>query len=176
MPPLKAHGAYTNLPSEVELNNLNGFSSAAFPATKVIHKPRPTGLLGKGWRPNILLGSILAFVVLLLNLSVTIFSTVSKRDDNGRRILFQGDCGRAGQVNTAIHFVINILSSILLSASNYGMQCMSAPTREEVDKAHARRYWLDIGVLSLRNLERISVRKRFLWFLVAISSVPLHLL
>jgi hypothetical protein len=176
MLPLKPHGACTNFPSEVELNNLDGISTTAVPATKMIHKPWSTGLLGKGWRPNILLGSILAFVVFSFNLGVTIFTTVSKRDANGRRILFQGDCERAGQVNTAIHFVINGLSTILLGGSNYGMQCMSAPTRKEVDQAHASRYWLDIGVLSLRNLSRISARRRFLWFLMAMSSVPLHLL
>jgi len=155
---------------------LKGSSTPTFPATQIIHKPAPGGLFTKGWRPNILLGSIFAIIVFSLNLGVTIFSAVSRRDDDGRKILFEGDCGRAEKVNTAIHFVINVLSTILLSASNYGMQCLSGPTREEVDKAHAQRYWLDIGVLSFRNLMRIAVRRRFLWFLLAMSSVPLHLL
>lgn len=36
--------------------------------------------------------------------------------------------------------------------------------------------WLDIGVPSLRNLRRISTRRVVLWWLLALSSIPLHLL
>ena len=176
MLPLKPHGAYTKLPSDVELSSWKGSSTPTFLAPQIIHEPAPSGLFAKGWRSSILLGAILATVVFSLNLGVTIFSAVSRRDDNGRKILFQGDCGRAEKMNTAIHFVINVLSTILLSASNYGMQCLSAPTREEVDKAHAEWYWLDIGVLSFRNLKKIAARRTFLLVLLAMSSIPLHLL
>lgn len=74
------------------------------------------------------------------------------------------------------HLVINILSTLLLGASNYSMQCLSSPTRSEVDKAHGQGIWLDIGVPSIRNLRRLSVSRIVLWWLLAISSLPLHLL
>lgn len=56
------------------------------------------------------------------------------------------------------------------------MQCISSPTRHEGDKAHARGVWLDIGVPSVRNLERITSSRILLWWLLGLSSVPLHLL
>lgn len=55
-----------------------------------------------------------------------------------------------------LHLVINALSTLLLSATNYAMQCLSSPTRKEVDKPHRHYIWLDIGVLSVRSLRRIS--------------------
>ena len=56
------------------------------------------------------------------------------------------------------------------------MQCLSSPTRNEIDKAHSQGIWLDIGVPSFRNLRRLSTIRTVLWWLLAISSVPLHLL
>lgn len=75
-----------------------------------------------------------------------------------------------------LHLGINLLSTLLLGASNYTMQCLSAPTRDEINKAHRQRIFLDIGLPSVRNLRRISRRRMTLWWLLAISSVPLHLM
>jgi hypothetical protein len=77
--------------------------------------------------------------------------------------------------SSAFHIVINILSTLLLGASNYTMQVLSSPTRGEIDRAHSSNQWLDIGVLSLRNLGRISRRRRFLCVILALSSIPIHL-
>ena len=75
-----------------------------------------------------------------------------------------------------LHLAINVLSTLLLGASNYCMQCLTSPTREEVDRAHSRHIWLDIGIPSVRNLRRVSWYKIILWWLLAISGIPLHLL
>ena len=56
------------------------------------------------------------------------------------------------------------------------MQCLSSPTRSEIDKAHGQGVWLDIGVPSVRNLRRLSTTRIVLWYLLAISSIPLHFL
>ncbi|KAI9700609.1 MAG: hypothetical protein M1836_001976 [Candelina mexicana] len=53
---------------------------------------------------------------------------------------------------------------------------LSAPTRKEVDAAHARRKWLSIGVASFKNLLYVDRRKTFVYLLLGISSIPLHLL
>jgi glutaredoxin-related protein len=68
------------------------------------------------------------------------------------------------------------LSTILLGASNYCMQCMSAPTRAEAEQAHAKFRWVDIGTPSIRNLGKIRGLRVVLWLLLGISSLPLHLL
>lgn len=56
------------------------------------------------------------------------------------------------------------------------MQILSAPTRKEIDKAHARKRWLDVGVPSVRNLNNVAGRKVLMWWLLALSSIPLHLM
>lgn len=56
------------------------------------------------------------------------------------------------------------------------MQCLSSPERGEIDKAHCKGIWLDIGVPSVRNLRRISATRILLWWLLALSSIPLRLL
>lgn len=56
------------------------------------------------------------------------------------------------------------------------MQCLSSPTREDIDRAHSRHIWLDIGVPSIRNLRSIARNRIVLWWFLAFSGIPLHLL
>ncbi|KAI8722701.1 hypothetical protein NCS52_00414600 [Fusarium sp. LHS14.1] len=56
------------------------------------------------------------------------------------------------------------------------MQCLTAPTRKDLQKAHNKGIWLDVGVQSIRNLKTIKGYRAFLWLLIAISSIPIHLL
>ena len=56
------------------------------------------------------------------------------------------------------------------------MQCATAPTRSECDKAHARGKWLDVRVMSVRNLTKIGWRRPLIWGSLALSSTPIHLL
>ncbi|KAH7390740.1 hypothetical protein DE146DRAFT_766784, partial [Phaeosphaeria sp. MPI-PUGE-AT-0046c] len=51
------------------------------------------------------------------------------------------------------------------------------PTRSEVDKAHRTNNWLDIGIPSFHNVLSSSLgkRKKFYWWMLALSSLPLHL-
>ncbi|KAF2683140.1 hypothetical protein K458DRAFT_390412 [Lentithecium fluviatile CBS 122367] len=126
-----------------------------------------------GWRFGAISCAISASIVFLINFFVTVWGSVhSKANGN---VLYEGDCDRVDRLNRMLHLLINILSTILLSSSNYCMQCLSAPTRKEVDEAHARRVWLDIGVPSIHNLSRISIKRVILWFLLGLSSLPLHL-
>lgn len=90
--------------------------------------------------------------------------------------MFDGNCDKARKLNTVAHLAVNILGVILLSASNFSMQVLSAPTRTEVDLAHAKRKWLDVGVASVRNLKSVERKRYWLWVCLAFSSVPLHLL
>lgn len=92
--------------------------------------------------------------------------------------LYQGDCKLVARYNTVVHLGINIVSTLLLGASNYCAQLLVAPTRFEVDRAHEKRDWLDIGVPSFRNLwkRRIARKRKVTWTLLMISSVLLHLI
>jgi hypothetical protein len=75
-----------------------------------------------------------------------------------------------------LDLAVNVLSTLLLGASNNCAQLLSSPERKDVDKAHLSGKWLDIGVPSARNLWRIDLKRRALWFLLFASSTPIHLL
>ena len=115
---------------------LSPFSSQArdsrFSTKTNIDHPETLNSLTKGhrtgWRFGVICGSNSATVVLLINLSFTIW--VSKNpstapcagyEDSGKLALFHGSCSKAKEINTAAHLIINALSIILLSASNYCM-------------------------------------------------------
>ena len=88
----------------------------------------------------------------------------------------QGDCKESQSIALWLHLAINTLSTLVLGASNYAMQCLSSPTREEIDRAHGKHIWLDIGVPSVRNLTKISRARMIWWVIIAFTSLPLQLL
>ncbi|XHG01893.1 hypothetical protein AWENTII_005262 [Aspergillus wentii] len=128
-----------------------------------------------GWRSTLLLASLAGVIVLAFNLSFTIWAAVRHNVKDDRGILFDGDCDRVKWTNVGIHLLINTLSTTLLSASNYCMQCLCAPTRRNIDNAHSKAQWLDIGVPSTHNLLLISKKRSCLWICLALTSLPLHL-
>lgn len=123
-----------------------------------------------------------AALTFLLNLIVTI--VLSLRFNNseisgGYRpnpYLFRGDCSSAYKRNTGLHVAINAISTVLLYCSKSSMQILLAPTRDEIDKAHHAKRWLDVGIPSRRNFKHASRGKKLAWTLLAVSSLPLHLL
>jgi hypothetical protein len=128
-----------------------------------------------GWRGGFVACIAIAMFVLLLNLILAIVVATRWKPELGIATAYAGDCEVASRWTTAIHLLINLLSSLLLGASNYCMQRLVAPTRQEIDNAHARKRWLDIGMPSIRNLLYISKSRIALWVLLGLSSVPLHL-
>ncbi|KAK0611889.1 hypothetical protein B0T14DRAFT_531224 [Immersiella caudata] len=90
-------------------------------------------------------------------------------------ILFEGDCKASTQYNFWAHLVINFVASGILASSNFFMQALVAPTRAEVDRAHAKGKALEIGVQSWRNLFHVALRNKILWVALSLSTIPLHL-
>ncbi|MCJ1462005.1 hypothetical protein MMC07_000605 [Pseudocyphellaria aurata] len=129
-----------------------------------------------GWRFGIISGSFSVFVVLVVNLSFTLWTISRSEITNNRGILYDGHCDEVRRLDVVAHVMINIFSTVILASSNYCMQCLSAPTRAEIDKAHAQGVWLDIGTQSVRNLRRISGKRALVWTVLGLSSLPLHLL
>ena len=125
-----------------------------------------------------LLGSCTSTVVLLCNVAMIVVGakTRSGYDRDGVATLLTADEETISMWNTIYHVFINILSTILLSASNYTMQVLNSPTRPEIDSAHMRGKWLDIGLVSIHNLKVISRKRAILCLVLAVSSLPLHLL
>ncbi|KAF6829035.1 hypothetical protein CPLU01_08154 [Colletotrichum plurivorum] len=133
-----------------------------------------------GWRlPAILLAASiwLLTIVLWILLAVAVARTSSSRlHDQGLSAIFDGDCGSAKTLLAALRLAISVSSSLVLLSSNYFMQLVVAPSREDVDAAHSQSRWVDIGVPSTRNLRFVSNRRPVMWLFLALSSLPFHLL
>ena len=133
----------------------------------------------QGWKFGVTVAACVAGSVMILNFIFLIVGVTKFRDNikDGVGTLLDGSCGTVDTWTTWLHILINVFSSVLLSASNYTMQCLASPTRSEIDRAHSKGDWLDIGVASVRNIMgRVSWRRTLLWWILAASSIPIHLL
>lgn len=119
---------------------------------------------------------ILILVILGANLGLTIFATRSYGSTNSVGLIYEGSCDTVRSLDRWLHLLINVLSTGMLSASNYCMQLQAAPTREAINRAHGKNRWVDIGIPSLRNLRDLSNWRRGAWVLLAFSSFPIHLM
>ena len=129
-----------------------------------------------GWRFGVINCAVSVAIVLLLNISLTIAVAARTGFKNSRGTLHDGNCTQARQLNTGLHLLINVFSTVLLASSNYCMQCLSAPTRADIDRAHAKEKTLDIGIPSTHNLRYIGWKRAMIWAALGLSSLPLHLL
>ncbi|KAF6813180.1 hypothetical protein CPLU01_14710 [Colletotrichum plurivorum] len=93
-------------------------------------------------------------------------------------LFFKGDCRQDSTktTNTLLHLLINALSTVVLASSNFFMQVLNAPSRRELDAAHARGKWLDIGILSWRNAISLSKFKLAARIALCLTSIPIHML
>ncbi|KAJ6130299.1 hypothetical protein N7512_003079 [Penicillium capsulatum] len=133
------------------------------------------------WISGVYLCAKGSVVVLLLNLILIAVAAglSNKYAGHGfasRSAFYRGSCTVTKRWNIALHLIVNGLSTCILAASNYCMQSLVAPTREEIDDSHARRRWLDIGGASIRNLGVIGPYRLILWLVLLLTATPFHLL
>ena len=129
---------------------------------------------------GVCIGAITATIVLVINITFLAWITRTfPYEGSGIYTLVSGakgeSCSATKRWSTWLHLTINVFGTILLGASNYYMQVLSSPTRQEVNKAHSHKKWLDIGVPSVVNLFSIERKRIVIWVLLAFSSIPLHL-
>lgn len=93
--------------------------------------------------------------VLTINVVLTVFASIKYGLHDGFGTLQECNCHTTKDLSLWLHLAINVLSTLLLGASNYCMQCLTSPTREEIDKAHGQHVWLDFGVPSVRIWEEL---------------------
>jgi hypothetical protein len=99
-----------------------------------------------GWRGGIVLAIAGSSLVLLFNLICAIVAAAAGKPQDRIATIYTGNCDVASRWSTGLHLLINILSSALLGASSYCMQRLVASLREEIDEAHEKGKWLDVGV------------------------------
>ena len=98
----------------------------------------------EGWRLGVCVGFWSSTVVLCIN--VVLVGVASRHGGyvDGIGILAEGTSQYTSNLSTGYHILINVMSTILPSSSNYCMQVLSAPTRADMDKAHEQGIYLDI--------------------------------
>ncbi|KAJ5199525.1 hypothetical protein N7472_004729 [Penicillium cf. griseofulvum] len=142
----------------------------------------PSKVVGNNWIVGVRYCAAAGACILAINLIVTIVAAgIATRHDGNSAwgipvVIYQGDCGIVKRWSLALHLIINILSTLILAASNYCMQTLVAPTREEVDAAHVRGEWLDIGGASIKNLLAIGRDRLGLWIILMLTASPFHLM
>ncbi|CAK1362375.1 unnamed protein product [Cercospora beticola] len=133
----------------------------------------------KTWKAGVAASTALCCAVLITNIILTVFAFQQFAGSMmaGIGTIFQGSCNSVNAWSTGLHVIINVLSSAMLSASNYTMQSLAAPTRAEIDKAHANNESVDIGLLSLSNIMgKVSAWRTCAIWILALTSLPIHLL
>ncbi|KAF2134767.1 hypothetical protein P153DRAFT_329435 [Dothidotthia symphoricarpi CBS 119687] len=130
-----------------------------------------------GWWVGSTIFSVLTLLVLVSNIAISVYCVRRYGGSTTANFkpVFVGSCARTKALNIGVHLVINVLSSVMLTGSNFAMQVLTAPTRKQIDNAHAQKIWLDIGVPSVRNLRSMGHGRRALWALILLTSAPLHL-
>jgi hypothetical protein len=128
------------------------------------------------WRLVLSSGALAGTLVLLTNIVTLIVVYTRFEIKEHVATIWTGGCKTAANTVSGLHVLINILSTILLASSNFSIQCLSSPTRTEVNRAHAKRVWLNIATPNVRNLLYVSPSKTLLWLVLGLSSFPLHLL
>ena len=128
-----------------------------------------------GWRMGSFVSCFAVGLCVLLNTIFLIYGLATGNVVGGVGTIFSGSCDKVKTLDLWLHIALNILGTILLGAGNYNLQFLSSPSRADIDNAHSKGVWLDIGVPSVRNLRHIGRERVIPWLLIFISTLPLHL-
>ncbi|KAL4886593.1 hypothetical protein BJY04DRAFT_213349 [Aspergillus karnatakaensis] len=137
---------------------------------------------GEEWIKGVILCTWGAGIVLVINIILTLvavlmaYTNSSRRGNIERAVIYEGRCSLTSGWKIGLHLMINVLSTAMLAASNYVMQCLCAPSRAAIDRVHGKNCWLDIGTLSIRNFLAMNARRKVLWVALLVSSLPVHML
>ncbi|KAH8897298.1 hypothetical protein GQ53DRAFT_837952 [Thozetella sp. PMI_491] len=129
-----------------------------------------------GWRRTAAVNTVLGIALCAVLATILIRSAALAGSVDRNLIFYHGSCTTSGRLNLGLHLIINIASTCVIASSNYFVQVLSSPTRQEIDNAHRQFRSLEIGVPSLRNIGHISHLKAALCALFVLSSVPIHVL
>lgn len=128
-----------------------------------------------GWRAGLLRAFLASVLALIANICVFTLLLHEYKPKDGNGVIHKATCEEVNTMEIGIKVALNVVSTLILGASTYAMQGTTAPTRAEVDTAHKQGKWLEIGTQSWRNLSYVSRRHASIWTVLALTSLPLHL-
>ncbi|KAL4962442.1 uncharacterized protein BDV14DRAFT_191554 [Aspergillus stella-maris] len=137
---------------------------------------------GRDWIKGVVICSWVVGSVLTLNIILTVIGAGIAYSKNGDTsfsfaALYTGKCSTAKRWTTGMHFAINVLSTALLGASNYCLQCLASPSRAQIDNAHKKRISVRIGVPNIVDLLiRQRGKRQLLGWQLMVTSLPIHMI
>ena len=130
----------------------------------------------QGCRGGVAFALVYGILILILNLILACW-LIPRTDSIGDLVVISSpSCQSMKNLVLALHLLINLLATLTLAASNYCMQILISPNREDLDRAHKGQRWMCIGIPNIRNLAHIPWKRRIPWLILALSSLPIHLL
>lgn len=123
-----------------------------------------------GWRMGALLNIGLLALCLIAEITMisVAFSMDSKVSAAYDGVLYKGNCAVAKRWTSILSLALNLTATLLIGSSNYMMQCFTAPTAADLRQEHTRGKSVHLGVM--------STRKPLIWWIMGLTSVPVHLL
>lgn len=112
-----------------------------------------------------LLGLCLIIEITMISVAFSMDKKVSGSYDG---VLYKGDCNVSKRWTSILSLALNLIATLLIGSSNYMMQCFTAPTATLLRQEHARGRSIHLGVM--------SSRKPLTWWMMGLTSVPVHLL
>jgi hypothetical protein len=125
---------------------------------------------------GVVLCCIAVAVCLVIELTLLISALSVSVGGFGSGLLYRGSCDKVKNMTVWLLLPLNIAATVLISTSNYVMQVMAAPDRKEVDYAHSLATSITIGGMRFRNLKFGGPYRRFIWWVLGLSSLPIHVL
>jgi hypothetical protein len=127
------------------------------------------------WRKTLYVVAVLAGLVLIFNIIWAVVAVTKYPLEHGLRRLYQEKCTTTARIDLVLHIAIDILSTLILSSSNYTTQCLNALTRDDVDRAHKQEKWLSVGLTNIKNLAWIPRRRAVRFCLLFVTAWLLYL-
>jgi hypothetical protein len=90
-------------------------------------------------------------------------------------MLYEGNCDKVKKLSILLLLPMNIIGTVLISTSNYVMQSVSAPTRQEVNRSHVGGGFRNIGMPTSYDMLVGRPYKSILWWILALTTAPIHL-
>ena len=142
---------------------------------------KPRGVTG--WRAGTRLCCFAVVLCIAIEFVLLIWAVVPNGHNSTDGLVWEGRCDVVRKLELWLLLPLNIAATVLIGTSNYVMQVMSAPDREEIDQAHRYATPLAVGGIRFKMSKYEDPRaykrgklRRTVWWVLVISSLPIHLL
>ena len=123
------------------------------------------------WGNIAVLATNIIFMIAALGVSASKYSD----QGFGSIAIYRGSCETTQYSKIGLHLLVNVLSVTMTATSSYCCTILMAPSRSDVDKAHAKGTWLSIGVASWRNFRNMKRSSQILWGLLLLTSTVMQM-